>query len=50
VFNALGECVAAVTIAGPQSRFTENGVDDFARHVRKASEEISLKLGYRARS
>jgi len=50
VFNALGECVAAVTIAGPQTRFTENDLEDFARHVRKASEEISVKLGHRERS
>jgi IclR family KDG regulon transcriptional repressor len=50
VFNAVGECVAAVTIAGPRTRFTEDDLEDFARHMRKASEEISVKLGHRARS
>ena len=47
LFDARGECVAAVGIAGSRTRFTDD-VEDFKRHVRKASEEISTKLGHRA--
>jgi IclR family acetate operon transcriptional repressor len=48
VFNARGECVAAVSIAGPRTRFTDDNLEDFTRRVRKAGEEISAKLGHRA--
>jgi DNA-binding IclR family transcriptional regulator len=48
LFAARGECVAAVSIAGPRTRFTDDDLEDFKRHVRKASEEISTKLGHRA--
>jgi len=48
LFDARGECVAAVSIAGPRTRFTGDDLEDFKRHVRKASEEISTKLGHRA--
>jgi IclR family acetate operon transcriptional repressor len=47
LFNARGECVASISIAGPRTRFSDETLDDFAKHVRKASEGISLKLGYR---
>jgi DNA-binding IclR family transcriptional regulator len=47
LFDARGECVAAVGIAGSRARFTDD-LEDFNRHVRKASEEISMKLGHRA--
>ncbi len=46
LFDGRGECVAAVGIAGSRSRFTDD-MEDFKRHVRKASEEISTKLGRR---
>jgi DNA-binding IclR family transcriptional regulator len=46
LFDARGECVAAVGIAGSRTRFTDD-MEDFKRHVRKASEEISTKLGRR---
>ena len=46
LFDARGECVAAVGVAGSRTRFTED-IEDFKRHVRKASEEISTKLGHR---
>jgi DNA-binding IclR family transcriptional regulator len=48
IFNASAECVAAVSTSGPRSRLTEECMEDFAKHVRKAAEEISLKLGHRA--
>lgn len=48
IFNASAECVAAVSTSGPRSRLTEECLEDFAKHVRKAAEEISLKLGHRA--
>ena len=49
LFDAGSGCVAAVSIAaGPRTRFTDDNLEDFTRHVRKASEEISLKLGHRA--
>jgi DNA-binding IclR family transcriptional regulator len=47
IFDVRGECVAAISIAGPRTRFSEDTLEEFARHVRKASEEVSLKLGYR---
>lgn len=47
IFDAGGECIAAVSISGPGTRFTDDNVDDFTRHVRKAAEEISMKRGFR---
>ena len=47
LFDARDECVAAVGIAGSRTRFTDD-IEDFNRHVRQASEEISTKLGHRA--
>jgi DNA-binding IclR family transcriptional regulator len=47
LFDARRECVAAVSIAGPRTRFTDDNLEDFKRHVSKASEEISMKLGHR---
>jgi DNA-binding IclR family transcriptional regulator len=46
VFNARGECVAAISISGPVARFQDDNLETLKRHVRKASEEISTKLGY----
>ncbi|HSF04977.1 MAG TPA: IclR family transcriptional regulator [Methylomirabilota bacterium] len=47
LFNARAECVAAISIAGPRTRFNDDTLEEFAKHVSKASEGISLKLGYR---
>lgn len=47
VFDARNECVAAVSISGPSTRFAGEALEELTRHVRKASEEISTKLGYR---
>jgi DNA-binding IclR family transcriptional regulator len=47
IFGVRGECVASISIAGPRTRFTDETLEEFVRHVRKASEEVSLKLGYR---
>lgn len=46
VFNARGECVAAISISGPVARFQGENLEAMKRHVRKASEEISAKLGH----
>ncbi len=46
LFNARGECVAAISISGPVARFQGDNLEVLKRHVRKASEEISTKLGY----
>jgi DNA-binding IclR family transcriptional regulator len=46
IFNARGECVAAISISGPVARFQGDNLEALKRHVRKASEEISTKLGY----
>ena len=48
IFGARGECVASISISGPRTRFDDT-LDEFARYVRKAGDEISLKLGYRER-
>lgn len=48
VFDARGDCVAAASISGPRTRFTDEELPDIARHVRKAAEELSMKLGHRA--
>jgi DNA-binding IclR family transcriptional regulator len=48
VFDARGECVAAVSISGPRTRFTDEDLPDLTRHVHKAAEELSMKLGHRA--
>jgi DNA-binding IclR family transcriptional regulator len=46
VFNGRGECVAAISISGPVRRFQDDP-ETLKRHVRKAGEEISAKLGHR---
>ena len=46
IFNARGECVAAISISGPMARFEDENLEALKRRVRKASEEISTKLGY----
>ena len=46
IFDAHGECVASISISGARTRF-DDAMEEFARRVRKASDEISLKLGYR---
>jgi DNA-binding IclR family transcriptional regulator len=46
IFGARGECVASISISGPRTRFDDT-LDEFGRYVRKAGDEISLKLGYR---
>jgi DNA-binding IclR family transcriptional regulator len=46
IFDARAECVASISISGPRTRFDDT-LEEFARHVRKASDEISLKLGFR---
>ncbi len=45
VFDARGDCVAAVSLAGPATRFRDETLEELKRHVRKASAEISGKFG-----
>jgi DNA-binding IclR family transcriptional regulator len=49
VFDGRGECVAAVSISGPKTRFfRDEHLETLKRQVRKAGEDISSQLGYRA--
>jgi DNA-binding IclR family transcriptional regulator len=48
IWNGRGECVAAISISGPVRRFQDDNLETLKRHVKKAGEEISTKLGYRA--
>lgn len=48
IFDARDQCVAAVSVSGPVTRFAGEGLEEVKRHVRKAGEEISMKLGHRA--
>ncbi len=42
-----GRSVAAISISGPVKRFQDDN-EALKRHVKKAGEEISAKLGHRA--
>jgi IclR family KDG regulon transcriptional repressor len=46
VFDARGQCVAAISISGPVARFQGDNLEALKRRVRKAGEEISTKLGH----
>ena len=46
IFDRTGDCIAAVGVSGPLSRFTDERLEKIAESVRKAAEEISAKLGY----
>lgn len=46
IFNGTNECVASVGVTGPSSRFQNEFFDKFSKSVRKASEEISIRLGH----
>jgi len=48
IFNGREECVAAISISGPVKRFQDDNLETLKRHVKKAGEEISAKLGHRA--
>ncbi len=48
IFNGRGECIAAISISGPVKRFQDDNLEVLKRHVRKAGEEVSARLGYRA--
>jgi DNA-binding IclR family transcriptional regulator len=47
IFDRRGECVAAASLSGPRTRLNGEALEELKRHVRKAAEEISSKLGYR---
>jgi DNA-binding IclR family transcriptional regulator len=44
VFDERSTCVAAVGLAGPATRFTEDHLTDLVRRVRKAAAEITARL------
>ncbi len=46
IFDGRGDCVAAVSISGPVRRFQGENLEALKRHMRKAGEEISAKLGH----
>jgi DNA-binding IclR family transcriptional regulator len=45
VFDRHGQCVAAVSVAGPATRMRDEKLDEVTRRVRKAAQELSAKLG-----
>lgn len=47
IFDAQGVCIAAVSLSGPRTRVDGEALEELKRHVRKAAEEISSKLGHR---
>ena len=46
IFNRMGECVAAIGVSGPSSRFEAERFERVAESVRKAADDISAKLGH----
>jgi DNA-binding IclR family transcriptional regulator len=48
VFGARGECVAAVSVTGPATRFKDDNLEALKRRVHQAAEDVSGRLGYRA--
>ncbi len=46
ILDRTGECIAAIGVSGPSSRFTEERRERIADSVRKAAEELSTKLGH----
>ncbi|MEN0587303.1 IclR family transcriptional regulator [Kurthia gibsonii] len=47
IFNHLGEVVAAISIAGIETNYTEEHLAVFIPKAKEAALDISLKLGYR---
>jgi DNA-binding IclR family transcriptional regulator len=46
VFNSNGQIIAALTISGPSSRFTEEKVRSYKTLVKAKATEISMEMGY----
>jgi DNA-binding IclR family transcriptional regulator len=46
IFDRTGDCIAAIGVSGPSSRFTDERRARIAESVRKAAEEISTKRGH----
>lgn len=49
IWNYSGRVVAALSIAGPSSRFTAECIRQYVELVRKGAAEVSRKLGYQDR-
>jgi len=47
IFDAQGVCIAAISLSGPRTRVDGEALEELKRHVSKAAEEISSKLGHR---
>jgi IclR family KDG regulon transcriptional repressor len=43
-----GQVIAALTISGPETRFTKENVEKFAALVKHAAAALSVQLGYKA--
>ena len=46
VFDHAGDVVAAVSVSGPVSRFTDALIDELSGELRSAGRQISMALGY----
>lgn len=46
VMDHMGQCVAALTVSGPEYRVPEDKLGELARSVCSAADEISARLGY----
>ncbi len=47
VFDHRGQCVGAISVAGPASRVTSARIPELGQRVRSAAAEISAELGHR---
>lgn len=46
IHNDKGDVIAAISIAGPSSRFTQDKIDRYIELILKAAEQISRAMGY----
>ena len=46
VFSSEGEAIAALSLSGPENRFTPHVIERYGKRVIRAAEEVSRKLGY----
>ncbi len=47
IFNHTGKAVAALSVAGPAVRLTDECVEDFVPALKKTTGNISVRLGYK---
>jgi len=46
IWNADGDVVAAIGVAGPSQRLSMHALSNFAPHVKEAADSVSARLGY----